>query len=71
MLGQQRLHSMSSEIFTSVGQIMNLVERMAELSGRLDRVMREQQRPSSLRARAVQSMHAYLQDTGRWVPSQT
>eukprot|EP01047_Picozoa_sp_COSAG01_P122381 COSAG01_NODE_51240_length_356_cov_1.003891_2_plen_36_part_01 len=27
MLGQQRLHSMSSEIFTSVGQIMNLVER--------------------------------------------
>lgn len=43
MLGQQRLHSMSSEIFTSVGQIMNLVERMAELSGRLDRVFELQE----------------------------
>ena len=42
-LGQQRLHTMSSEIFTSVGQIMALVERMAELSGRLDRVFELQE----------------------------
>lgn len=29
---------MSAEIFGSVGQVMSLVEQMAHLSGRLDRV---------------------------------
>jgi ABC-type uncharacterized transport system fused permease/ATPase subunit len=41
--GQQQLLQMTDEIFDSVGQIIALGERMAELSGRLDRVFEMQE----------------------------
>ena len=41
--GQQQLLQMTDEIFGSVGQILALGERMAELSGRLDRVFEMQE----------------------------
>ena len=42
-LGQTKLLQMSNEIFGNMGQIMALVERMAHLSGRLDRVFEMQE----------------------------
>ena len=41
--GQQQLLQITDEIFDSVGQIIALGERMAELSGRLDRVFEMQE----------------------------